>query len=299
MENIRAVRLLATHSASSITDLSDGGDEKKEAEKKDRSGYLENHTTAWICNQLGAYIERAASSENIVVLSDIKNRRGEKKAEKGTKRRKLGKTKKREQMRSFEAFHYTPNSCSFTFPLPPPSSSSSFWRESSTESHAYKLEKRRQEEDPHRGKKNPPLSSLSSAASLRCILQAARSEEEWGGSPGIFSAPLPCNFCGRITARGEWGEPPRARSVTSLCSSRTRSIAEEPGCLTTWPTQRRGTGERRARVSDEICHAVTRRNQGGWTCWCITSQCCAMPMQQHGGRVNMSYLWKIKRTCKM
>lgn len=45
--------------------------------------------------------------------------------------------------------------------------------------------------------------------------------------------------------------------IGDISPQQKKSTVEKPGCLTTWPIQRRGTGERKARVSNGTCHVVS------------------------------------------
>ncbi len=106
----------------------------------------------------------------------------------------------------------------------------------------------------YKGKKKKSFSLFCCLSS--CILRAARSEEERGGSGWhIFYAASP-RFL-RLYSSGWSAGRAAAESSIGDIAPQQKSAVEEPGCLTTWPTQMRGTGERKARVSDGMCHAVS------------------------------------------
>lgn len=107
----------------------------------------------------------------------------------------------------------------------------------------------------YKGKKSFSLFSFLSS----CILRAARSGEEWRG-PGlqIFHA---ASLRFLWLYHSAWSAGRAADSLIGDIAPQQKSTVEEPGCLTIWPTQRRGTGERKARVSDGMCLAVTQTHE--------------------------------------
>lgn len=173
--------------------------------------------------------------------------------EKERERRKGRRENKRAALRR-SIIHQTP--AASLFPPPPPERKRE--SEQQRESERVTLTRQRRRDVKRRiykGKKSFSLFSFLSS----CILRAARSGEEWRG-PGlqIFHA---ASLQFLWLYHSAWSAGRAADSLIGDIAPQQKSTVEEPGCLTIWPTQRRGTGERKARVSDGMCHAVTQTHE--------------------------------------
>lgn len=152
-----------------------------------------------------------------------------------------------------------PSSTKLLQPPPLSPSSSSFWTVCERERHCGRVRESRLQASGEetsgggstQGKKNL---SLSSAASFCTSYGQRRAKEESGWRipslrfPAVSEAVAECGWsAGRAAAES---------STSDFAPQQKTSTSEEPGCLTTWPTRRRGTAERKARVSDGMRQAV-------------------------------------------